>query len=160
MWKEYLKEAKKRKKPNPYAERKIDLSNPKFQRDIIDTNHAIDRFVNGRHNEEETPPKVKAVIDDPKKFKELVREVVKKGIIEIMKKHKDVSGNYGISSKSTNIHVIIDWRKDYKSTNDSRNHAIIVTVLPIKKNVKFKDIKSNVIVEGKEINLIANIEID
>jgi hypothetical protein len=123
MWKDYVKEAKKRKKPNPFAERKVDLSNPKFQRKIIDTSHAVQRFVDGRHNEDEVPDKVQAVLDSPKKFKSLVDKVIHNGGIEIMKKHKDASGNYGITSKSTNVNVVIDWRKDNKNKNDLRNHA-------------------------------------
>ena len=88
----------------------------KYGRKIIDTKHSIDRL-SQRYSIQKSD----------------VEKVVHNAIDKIIEEHNDVSTTYGVWSKSTNICVIIDWRKDYKSKDDS-NQAIIVTLPPPKKD--------------------------
>jgi hypothetical protein len=154
MWKEYVKEGK-RKKPNPYA----NTSSKKSNRNVIKTDHAIDRMKDARHNKDDISQDMLKKLDNKSEFKKELEKVIKKAMPIIVSKFKDKSGNYGIHSKSTNINVIIDWRPDREVSNDSRNHAVVVSVLPLKKNVHFRPSDTQVIVEGKEIVLEAIIEI-
>lgn len=56
---------------------------------------------------------------------------IKKGIDKIIKDYKDLTSNYVIHSNSTNIGVVIDWRKQSGLEDDGQNPAIIVSVLPL-----------------------------
>ena len=100
-----------------------------MNRKIIDTKHAIDRFTQ-RYNNLFNKERVEKVIYDAMKI--------------IINKYNDEATTYGIWSKSTGICVIIDWRKDTKNRADKNNHAIIITLPPIKKEFKnFHTINSN-----------------
>jgi len=160
MWKDYLAEAKK-KKPNPYANV---VSKKSLNRKIIDTKHAIDRTLASRYEENQLTDEMKKLLKDKEKFKDAVYSVIRKAMPIILNKYKDKTGNYGIHSKSTNINVVIDWRLDRKDKTDLRNHAIIVSVLPVKNNAYFKKGDTKIVVEcvnGKEeLELEAIIEID
>jgi hypothetical protein len=105
-------------------------------RKIIDTKHSIERFID------------KNRFDQTKKneFKKSLDKVIKDAMNKIITKHNDKSGVYGIHSKSTGIGVVIDWRLDRQSS-DKLNHAIIITILPIKKIHNFRDLEAEVIVE-------------
>lgn len=91
-------------------------------RKIIDTSHSIERFI------------------DKTRFvdleKDQVIKVINNGIEKIINNYKDESTTYGIWSKSTGICVILEWRRDNQNSKDKNNHAIIVTLPPIKKNFK------------------------
>lgn len=102
-------------------------------RKIIDTKHSIDRFIE-RHSEFS---------------KKRVNKVILDAMDQIITKYKDESTTYGIWSKSTGICVIVDWRKDTKNKEDKNNHAIIITLPPIKKD--FKDFHTT---NKKDIRLI------
>ncbi len=86
-------------------------------RKIIDTKHAIDRFLDR--------------YDNRYSF-ERVRKVVYDAMSTIIDKYHDESTTYGVWSKSTGICVIIDWRKDTMNRRDNLNHAVIITLPPIK----------------------------
>ena len=90
-------------------------------RKIIDTKHSIDRFVD--RYDIFTKIRVNKVITDAMK--------------QIIDKYSDESTTYGVWSKSTGICVIIDWRKDTQNSHDKENHAVVITLPPIKK--EFKD---------------------
>lgn len=86
-------------------------------RKIIDTKHAIDRFLDR--------------YDNRYSF-ERVRKVVYDAMSTIIDKYHDESTTYGVWSKSTGICVIIDWRRDTMNRRDNLNHAVIITLPPIK----------------------------
>jgi len=88
----------------------------KYNRRIIDTKHSIDKFIDQysqySHND--------------------VNTMIHNAINKIVEVYNDESTVYGVWSKSTGICVIIDWEgEDYKN-NNKLNHAIIVTLPPIK----------------------------
>lgn len=92
-------------------------------RRIIDTKHSIDRFVDRDRFSDYGSLELK---------QEIIR-VIKDGIDTILTKHNDEEGVYVIHSNSTNIGVVITWRKEGDpKRNDGKNHAIVVTVLPRK----------------------------
>lgn len=86
-------------------------------RKIIDTKHAIDRFVD-RYNNRYSLNRIHRVIYD--------------AMNTIIDKYHDESTTYGVWSKSTGICVIIDWRRDTMNKRDNLNHAVIVTLPPVK----------------------------
>jgi hypothetical protein len=115
-------------------------------RDIIDTKHSIDRFKdNDRFNN--------LASDDA--FKSKVIDIVKHAISKIYKQYEDKEGNYGVHSKSTGIGLVIDYRDDDKY-KDGYNDAIIITLLPIKKNHFFQKGTTKLIVE-KQIEMLGKI---
>jgi hypothetical protein len=91
-------------------------------RKIIDTNHSIERMID----------KTRFVDLDKKQ----VIWVINNGIEKIINNYKDESTTYGIWSKSTGICIILEWRKDNQNSRDKNNHAVIVTLPPLKKNFK------------------------
>lgn len=105
-------------------------------RKIIDTRHSIERFMD------------KNRFSDSGKatFRDTIDKVIRDGMEKIISTHNDESGVYGIHSKSTGIGLVIDWRPDTKGKGKT-NHAIIVTILPIKNSHHYKDVSAEVIVE-------------
>lgn len=96
-------------------------------RKIIDTHHSIDQF-HTRYEDRFSKERIKKVVND--------------GMYKIINQYNDVSTTYAIWSKSTGIAVIIDWRPDNKTPKDTTNHAIIITLPPIKKSIRdFKTTK-------------------
>lgn len=93
-------------------------------RKIIDTNHALERFLQ-RYFKVFSRSEVNKVIYD--------------GMEKIMEDFDDEKAVYVVYSKSTGICVIIDWRPDSKE-DSNRNHAIIVTLPPPKNS--FSDFKT------------------
>lgn len=91
-----------------------------MNRKIIDTKHSIDRFIQRYENFDRS--RIEKVIYDAMKV--------------IINKYNDEATTYGIWSKSTGICVIIDWRRDSKNRSDKLNHAIIITLPPIKKEFR------------------------
>lgn len=96
-------------------------------RRIIDTHHSIDQYAN----------RYKDLFD-----RDRVNKVVHDGIDKILTQYNDVSTTYAIWSKSTGIAVIVDWRPDALKPQDKNNHAIIITLPPIKKSIKDLKTKS------------------
>lgn len=96
----------------------------KYNRKIIDTNHAIDRFI-----ERYDYDFARYEVDD----------VIHNAINKIVEDYNDRTGIYAVWSKSTHITVIINWRPDYKVVSKV-NHAIIVTLPPLKRN--FADLRT------------------
>jgi hypothetical protein len=92
-------------------------------RKIIDTHHAIDQYVK-RYKDQFS--------------KEIVNKMITNAINKIITEYDDEATIYAIWSKSTGICAIIDWRKDIHNKKDTQNHAVIITLPPIKKN--FKDL--------------------
>jgi len=90
-------------------------------RKIIDTKHAIERYVQ-RYSGSFDKQRVNKVIEDAMK--------------KIITTYNDEATTYGIYSLSTGICAIIDWRKDNQNRYDSKNHAVVVTLPPVKKDVK------------------------
>ena len=117
-----------------------------YNRKLIDTNHSIDRF------------------SDKNRFDKRQKDLLNSDIIKVannmlkqlLTKYKDVSGVYGVHSKSTGIGMVVDFRKDYLS-NDNLNHLIIITLLPIKSFHHFKDTDGNLIVEKIESDLMFDL---
>jgi hypothetical protein len=91
-------------------------------RKIIDTAHSIERLID----------KTRFINLD----KDQVITVINNGMKKIVDNYKDEDTTYGIWSKSTGICVILEWRRDNQNRGDKNNHAIIVTLPPIKKNFK------------------------
>lgn len=121
----------------PFLEKSEEYIGKFANRDIIDTFHSIDRyFDDDRFNK----------WSGQKEFKDKIVDVTKKAIAVIYKKHKDKEGRYGVHSKSTGIGLVLHWREDKKYI-DGFNDAIIITILPIKKNPYFRDIDAKIIVE-------------
>jgi len=156
-WKQYIFEGKV-KKPNPYANAS-NISDKKANREVIKTDHAIDRFWDGRYEESDASPDIKELLKDKKKFTDKVTEIVKSAMKIFIGKYGDKEQIFGLYSKSTKIGLIINWRPDNQKPSDKRNHAIIVTVLPVKNSPHFKSSDTKVVVEGIEYNPIY-IEID
>jgi phosphoglycolate phosphatase-like HAD superfamily hydrolase len=102
-------------------------------RKIIDTHHAVDRFIS-RYQDTFS--------------KEQVNNIIKNAIEKIIMDYRDESTTYAVWSKSTGVSVIIDWRRDLHNPKDKQNHAIIITLPPIKK--KFNDLYS----KGQDVRLI------
>jgi len=100
------------------------MAENKYRRKIIDTNHAIDRFVQ-RYKFEFA----RYEVDD----------VIYKAMNKIVEEYNDKRGIYVVWSKSTHITVVINWRPYYKSVSQV-NHAIIVTLPPIKRS--FSDLRT------------------
>jgi hypothetical protein len=93
-------------------------------RKIIDTNHAIDRYLQrykGEFSREE------------------VNDVIYRAMDKIINDYSDISVVYVVWSRSTNITLVLDWREDYND-KDGVNHAIIITLPPLKK--EFADLKT------------------
>lgn len=84
-------------------------------RKIADTDHTISQF--------------------NKRFPEYTfedwKEIIEKGIDTILDVFKDNSAKYVIISKSKNIAIQVEWRKDNKY-NDKKNHAFSATTLDYK----------------------------
>lgn len=112
-------------------------------RDIVDTNHSIERLFDGRGVDSYTYP---TVAD----FKKEVVSVIQSAIDKILSVYSDYSEEYLIHSRSTGIGVVIDWRphKDQKY-DDGNNHAIIISVLPVK-NKHFAKNPSDVLLMVEE----------
>jgi hypothetical protein len=100
---------------------------------VIDTTHAIERFSERYLKEGITVAKVEKVIQD--------------GINQILTKHRDREGIYIIHSNSTQIGVVIAWRKqgDPRLNIDDQNHAIVVTLLPLKPEHKAKGLQDTIV---------------
>ena len=90
-------------------------------RKIIDTKHAIDRF-RDRYNNRYSIGRIRKVVYD--------------AMSTIIDKYHDEATTYGVWSKSTGICVIIDWRRDSMNRRDNLNHAVIVTLPPVKDEFK------------------------
>lgn len=95
------------------------------ERKLIDTNHSIDRLYDGRGVDKRDYPTVEV-------FKKYCTWVLKCGVNEIMDNYQDERGTYLLHSRSTGIGIVVDWRKDSEDRNDKNNHAIVVTVLPVR----------------------------
>lgn len=108
-----------RYKPHKFEESTVVGYN---NRKIIDTSHSIERLID----------KTRFVGLD----KNQVIKVINNGIEKIINNYKDESTTYGLWSKSTGICVILEWRRDNQNNRDKNNHAVIVTLPPIKKNFK------------------------
>lgn len=93
---------------------------------LIDTHHSIDRTYDGRGVDKQVYPTVNS-------FKKDCNVVIKRGIDKILDEHNDRTGTYLIHSNSTHIGIVINWRQDRENWRDSRNHAIIVSVLPVRR---------------------------
>ena len=89
----------------------------KYNRKIIDTRHFIDRAIEQYQGVS----------------LERIQKVINDGINSIVENYQDESTTYGIWSRSTGICVIIDWRKEGNNKRDGKNHAIIITLPPPKK---------------------------
>ena len=107
-------------------------------RKIIDTKHSIDRFLDKNRFSDA------GATDFKNKLNRVISDASKKIITQL----GDTSGVYGIHSKSTGIGVIIDWRPD-RNGSDKTNHAIIITILPLKPKHHYKDVSAEVIVEKR-----------
>lgn len=95
-------------------------------RSIIDTAHSIERGYDQRGVDPDIYPEFFH-------FKKEVIRVVKDGIDKILDEYNDYSSVYLIHSKSTGIGVTVNWRTQRDSKyDDGNNHAIIVSILPIK----------------------------
>lgn len=92
---------------------------------IIDTKHSIDRFIDrGRF-----PDRA-----GEEKFKNNVLWVIENAIEKILTTYGDREGSYVVHSESTGIGVVLRWREEGDPRyRDGNNHAVIVTILPIKK---------------------------
>jgi len=115
---------------------KFIYKNSKNNRKIFDTNHSIDRFKDRK----------KFNITD-KEFRDKIIWVINNAIKKIIIDNSDESGNYGIHSKSTGIGLVVDWRKDTQRRDDQKNHAFIVTLLPIRQSHTFRDVIATLFVE-------------
>lgn len=95
-------------------------------RSIVDTSHSIDRGYEQRGVD-------KSIYPEYFYFRREVIRVIKDGMNEILDNYDDYSSVYLIHSKSTGIGVTVNWRthRDEKY-DDGDNHAIIVSILPIK----------------------------
>jgi hypothetical protein len=93
----------------------MSLSEEYRGRKIIDTKHSIERFTDRYPN-----------INKP-----TVIWVIRNAIDEILDVHRDRSHLYAVHSVSTKIGIIVNWRRD-NVDDDGKNHAIIVTILPLK----------------------------
>ena len=107
-------------------------------RKIIDTKHSIDRFLDKNRFDDA------GATDFRKKLNRVITDASKK----IITKLNDEEGVYGIHSKSTGIGVVIDWRPD-KYGSDRTNHAVIITLLPLKPKHHYKNVSDEVIVERR-----------
>lgn len=112
------------KQPDPYPKKGSEYlrQTPYAGRWIIDTSHSVDRF-------HERYPKIS---------QSTVLDVIQRGIKLILGAYKDRAVQYGIHSHSTGIGVLIDWRPDKGDPKDLRNHAVIITLLPVKKSHTFQ----------------------
>jgi hypothetical protein len=126
------------KKYKPLFEAII-FKSKKSDRKIIDTKHSLDQFLNNQRfgndaGKQELKIKVLTVIDN--------------AIDKIIKDHKDEAQSYGVHSKSTGIGVIVEWRQEGDpKRDDGKNHAVIVTILPIKPLPYFKPKDTKILVE-------------
>jgi len=91
---------------------------------IIDTDHAIDRFMDKKRFDNAGSYEFK---------KELIW-TINNGIDKILTDYKDKKSNYLIHSKRTGIGVVIDWRQDYDRLMNDLNQAIVVSPLGKKFN--------------------------
>lgn len=94
----------------------------KYDREIIDTKHSIERFALGRN----LPPNYTS-----KRFKQDMTWTINNAMKKIIDEYKDESRVYVVHSRSTRIGVVLEWRKDYYSESNI-NCAVIITVLPFK----------------------------
>jgi hypothetical protein len=94
-------------------------------RKIIDTFLSLERFT---QRYKDTFPK------------DRIEKVIYDGMNKIIKEHNDRMTTYALWSRSTGIAVILEWRRDKENRQDKRNHAIIITLPPLKKS--FQDLKT------------------
>jgi hypothetical protein len=109
-----------------------------IQRKTIDTTHAIERY-HLRYKDKLPKDKIYFMIDEVKN--------------KIISKYNDKEATYGWHSISTGAGGIIDWRKDTMNLKDVNNHAIIVSLLPIKTFHTFKPTDIKIIIE-KQVELL------
>lgn len=88
-------------------------------RRIIDTKHSLEKFYDRYISIQ----------------KSTIIRILSDAIEKIINEHNDESLIYGIYSKSTGICSIVNWRRDHLD-DDGRNHAIIITMPPPKRNIK------------------------
>lgn len=93
---------------------------------LIDTHHSIDRTYDGRGVDKQVYPTIKSFKDD-------CTIVIKRGMDKIFDEHNDRTGTYLIHSNGTHIGIVVNWRKDRENWRDTRNHAIVVSVLPVRR---------------------------
>lgn len=108
---------------------------------IIDTKHSVERFL------QRVPPNIK---------KDTILGVIKKAMLKIVQMGDISNTSYLVHSQSTNIGVILFWRpeSDPYISKDRRsvNNAVIVTILPLKKQHISSDPKDTILmVEGSNI---------
>lgn len=94
---------------------------------IINSNHAIERGHEQRDVDTEKWPY--------HLFEKEIIRIIKQGIDKIFNVYDDSSSVYLIHSRSTHFGVVVNWRQQNNPQyDDGRNHSIIVTVLPPRKN--------------------------
>lgn len=124
-------------------------------RKIVNTAHSIDRA----KDDNRFGKVIQKDFGSFDKFKAKVDMVIRRAMKEIMRKHKDARGQYGVHSKSTGIGVIVDWRPD-DSVPDGKNHAVIVTLLPVRNSHSYKPGTTEVVVENTTYEIVDFIEVE
>ena len=124
-------------------------------RKIISTAHSLDRA----KDDDRFGKVIAKDFGTFDKFKAKVDMVIRRAIKKIMRNHKDERGQYGVHSKSTGIGVILDWRPD-ASVSDNNNHAVIVTLLPVRNSHSYKPGTTEVVVENQTFELVNFIEVE
>ena len=120
--------------------KKVTIKTPErtYIRRIFKTEHANDRF--------QDYSRFTLLASDPE-FKKKIIEVTEKAMRVILTEYGDMEGEYGVHSESTGIGLIIGWRPDFYS-NDGKNNAFIVSILPLKKSHYFFDVEAELVVES------------
>ena len=114
----------------------------KDNRYVLYTTHSIERMMD----------KMRFTDEQKKFFKDNYKKVLISAVTQIINKHGDKEAYYGIHSESTGLGMIIYWKKDsFGEVPDEAmeyKHALIVTILPIKKYHNFKPNDIVLMVEG------------
>jgi hypothetical protein len=118
-------------------------------RKIIDTQHKLDRqYDDDRFDYDDN--------FTPTVFEKHIQRILNKAIQKIIKKYGDKPGVYVIHSYSTKIGIVIEWRPD-RIKDDGRNHAIIVTLLPMAKDHYVKKSTDSKIVVEQQVKDFCNL---
>lgn len=114
----------------------------------IVTQHADERFLDASRFDQNEKDKFELNLD----------YVLDAAIDEIIDTYKDRQNIYVVHSNRTGIGIVLDWKEDVDYDN-GKNHANIVSILPIKKKHSYKKGDIYLVVENEALKKMGKIRL-
>lgn len=124
---DYMMPSGKRKLTSQEHLTSIRKNNETQGRLVIDTHHSIERFIERYQGRKITFNNTQVPLDYG-----FIMGRIEAGMKKIINRHNDLFGVYLIHSIESKVGVVIGWRRQGDpSLDDGRNHAVIITLLPL-----------------------------